>query len=373
MLRNSYFEFMVKRFLQDFYEFLSFLVFYCKKKTVVSSGRFEKNKDILVKFLLMRRGRYNRPFLHLATMSVLGVGILVAPFIADTNPLFSSQASVLGVSSEGQEGQSILVGEDVFETEISKKPRDGVISYTVQKGDTLSTIAEKFEVSVDTIRWANVLTSDSLSIGDTIDILPVSGILHKVSKGDTVYSIAKKYDTEAQKIVDFPFNEFANPETFALVAGQTLIVPDGVMPSAKPRVAPRQLYIASGPTTVYASGFTWPVNGGLSQYFSWYHTGIDITSPFGAPIVAAQSGKVIKMSVGTWDGGYGTNIVIDGGNGYSSLYSHMSGVNVSIGSEVTAGQTVVGWIGMTGKTTGPHLHFEIRSNGVPVNPLGFLQ
>ncbi len=305
-------------------------------------------------------------------MGVLGIGVLVAPFLADTYPLFSSQASVLGTTSE-EEAQSILVGEDVFETEISKKPRDSIITYAVQKGDTLSTVAEKFEVSVDTIRWGNNLTSDSLSIGQAIKILPVTGIAHKVTKGESVYSIAKKYDTDAQKIVDFPFNEFANAETFALVEGQILIVPDGVRPSEQPRQVPRQVYIAQGPTTVYASGFTWPLRGGLSQYFSWYHTGIDITSPAGTPIVAGQSGKVTMVSIGTWGGGYGTHIIVDGGGGYSSLYSHMSGVNVNIGDDVEAGQTVVGWVGMTGRTTGPHLHFEIRSNGAPINPMGSLQ
>ena len=360
------------RFFNDFVQFLGFFAFYCKKKTIIASDWFEKNKNRLVKFLLMHRGRYNRPFLHLTTMGVLGLGVLVAPFLADTYPIFSSQASVLGVSSEDEAGQSILVGEDVFETEISKKPRDSIITYAVQKGDTLSTIAEKFEISVDTIRWANNLITDSLSIGEGIKILPVTGIAHKVAKGESVYTIAKKYDTEAQKIVDFTFNEFANAETFALIEGQMLIVPDGVKPSERP-VIKRQVYIASGPTTIYASGFTWPVHGGLSQYFSWYHAGIDITADIGTPVAAAQSGKVVKVSIGTWDGGYGTNVMVDGGAGYTTLYAHLSGVNVAIGDEITAGATVLGWIGMTGRTTGPHVHFEIRNNGVPVNPMGYLQ
>jgi len=319
---------------------------------------------------MMKRGRYSRPFLHLATMGVLGVGVISAPFLASTYPVFSSSDPLAFNSDSSQ--QSINVGDNVFQTDVSQKPRDKVIVYTVQKGDTISTIAQKFGISQDTIRWANDLTNDSLNVGDTLKILPVTGVSYKVQKGDTVYSIAKKLDTEAQKIVDFPFNDFANPETFSLVEGQMLVVPDGVKPSEQPFIK-RQIYIAQGPISVSSAGFTWPISGGISQFASWYHMAIDITNPFGTPIVAGQSGTVTKISTGTWDGGYGNNIVIDGGGGYQTLYAHMSGVNVGVGQEVSAGKTVIGYVGNTGRSTGPHLHFEIRKNGVLVNPLPFLQ
>ncbi len=360
---------------KEFIAFLGYLVFYARKKIITASIHFEKNKNRLVKFFLMKRGRYNRPFLHVTTMAVLGVGVLIAPYLADTYPIFSSRASTL--ATESAEKQSIIVDEDVFKTYVSKKPRDKIIIYIVQKGDTISTIAKKFsspdnQISEDTIRWANDLTNDNLSIGDELKILPVSGISHKVAKGDSVYTIAKKYDTEAQKIVDFPFNNFADPETFSLVEGQMLIVPDGIKPSERPTIK-RQTYIAQGPTQVYGSGFTWPVRGGISQFATWYHMALDITSPFGTPIVAGQSGKVVTINMGTWDGGYGTSLYIDGGNGFKSHYAHMSGVNVGIGQSVTAGKTIIGWVGMTGRTTGPHVHFEIIKDGGLVNPIGYLQ
>ena len=360
----------LQKIITEFSGFNKFFYLYIKGKIIKTSIFFETYKNILVRFFMMKRGRYSRPFLHLATMGVLGVGVISAPFLASTYPVFSSSDPLAFNSDSSQ--QSINVGDNVFQTDVSQKPRDKVIVYTVQKGDTISTIAQKFGISQDTIRWANDLTNDSLNVGDTLKILPVTGVSYKVQKGDTVYSIAKKLDTEAQKIVDFPFNDFANPETFSLVEGQMLVVPDGVKPSEQPFIK-RQIYIAQGPISVSSAGFTWPISGGISQFASWYHMAIDITNPFGTPIVAGQSGTVTKISTGTWDGGYGNNIVIDGGGGYQTLYAHMSGVNVGVGQEVSAGKTVIGYVGNTGRSTGPHLHFEIRKNGVLVNPLPFLQ
>lgn len=364
---------LIKFLLKEFSSFCLFFGSYLKKKIIFVSFDFEKKKDILVRFFLMKRGRYNRPFLHITAMVVLGIGVLVAPFLAETYPIFSSSTELsLNLVSYETTQQSITIDQDVFQTEISPKPRDEIITYTVEKGDTLSTIAKKFDISVETIKWANNLTSDDLSIGDTLKILPITGIAHKVSSGDTVYTIAKKYDANAQAIADFPFNDFANPETFSLVVGQILIVPDGIKPSEQPFIR-RQVYLASGPVSVSALGFTWPLQGVISQFAAWYHMAIDITSPLGTPVVAGQSGTVIKALAGAWDGGYGTNIEIDGGNGYQSLYSHLSGLNVSVGDEIVAGRTVIGWVGLTGRTTGPHVHFEIRKNGVLVNPLPYLQ
>ena len=363
----------IKRYFSKIGNFSSIFSAYLKSKVIASSIVFETNKNILVKFLTMKRGRYTRPFLHFATLLVLTIGVIIAPFLASTYPIFSQNSNTSKIALP-QTNQSIIVGENVFKTSISQKPRDKVITYTVAKGDTLSTIAQKFGISTNTIKWQNNLVSDTLSVGDNLEILPVSGMAYKVNRGDTVYTIAKKLDTEAQKIVDFPFNDFANPETFSLVEGQILIVPDGVKPAEQPYIR-RQVYIAQGPssTSFSASGFTWPVRGLITQFATWYHMALDIAAPFGTPIVAAKSGIIASASVGSWDYGYGTNVVIDNGSGYSTLYSHMSAVNVSVGQNVVGGSTVIGWIGMSGRTTGSHLHFEVRQNGTPINPLSFLQ
>ena len=364
----------IKKVFSTFPQFVNFLITYFKKKIFGFSTIFENNKNILVRFFMMKRGRYSRPFLHMATMGVLTIGVIIAPFIASTYPVFSQNSTTSAKIASSSQGQSIAVGENAFQTEISQKPRDKVITYTVQKGDTISTISQKFGISENTIKWANNLSNDSLSVGDTLDILPVTGIAYKVQSGDTVYTIAKKFATEAQKIVDFPFNDFANPETFSLVTGQMLIVPDGVKPSEQPYYK-QQVYIAQGPSTSTFSsgGYTWPVHGIVTQFASWYHMALDIAAPYGTPIVAARSGIVGSVSTGSWDYGYGNDVIIDHGDGYKSLYAHMEAVNVSAGQRVVGGSTILGWIGMTGRTTGPHVHFEIRRNDVTVNPLTFLQ
>lgn len=310
----------------------------------------------------------------MATMGVLTIGVVLAPFIASTYPVFSQNSTTSAKIASSSQEQSIAVGENVFQTDISQKPRDKIITYQVQKGDTISTIAQKFGISENTIKWQNDLTGDDISVGDTLEILPVTGMAYKVQSGDTVYSIAKKFATDAQKIVDFPFNDFANPETFTLVTGQMLIVPDGVKPSEQPYYRP-QVYIAQGPssTSFSSGGFTWPVHGIISQFASWYHMALDIAAPYGTPIVAAKSGVVSSVSTGSWDYGYGNDVIIDHGDGYKSLYAHMESVNVSPGQSVVGGSTVIGWIGLTGRTTGPHVHFEIRKGDTTVNPLPFLQ
>ena len=170
-----------------------------------------------------------------------------------------------------KEKQEVLAGKDVFQTDDSNKPRDKIITYTVEKVDTVSIIAKKFSTkdnqsSENTIRWVNDIAGDNLTVGDEIKILPTTGIAHKVEPGDTVYSIAKKYNTNPQKIVDWPFNEFANAETFSLVSGQMLVVPDGIKPSEQQYVKPQQVYIAQGPIPVSTGGFNVPDRGGQSQF-----------------------------------------------------------------------------------------------------------
>jgi murein DD-endopeptidase MepM/ murein hydrolase activator NlpD len=354
----------------DFSKFCKFFFLYLKQKVVVLSVAFESSKNNLVKLFTIKRGRYNRPFMHIAAMGVLGIGVIVSPFLADTYPLFQGQENNLAIGAPSMK-ESITVSSDVFQTVKSVKPRDKVIDYTVEKGDTLSTIAEKFGISTETVRWANDLSGDDITVGDSLKILPVTGIAYKVAKGDSVYSIAKKLASDPQKIVDFPFNDFANAETFSLVEGQMLIVPDGVKPAEQPTFR-RQVYIASGPVTFSGLGFTWPVHGIISQFASWYHMALDIATNYGTPVVSAQNGVVTEVNVGGWDSGYGTSVYVTNGD-VVTHYAHFSGVNVSAGQTVTAGSTVLGWIGMTGRTTGPHLHFEVRKGGSLVNPLSYLQ
>jgi murein DD-endopeptidase MepM/ murein hydrolase activator NlpD len=352
--------------------FLLFLSSYTKDKVMFFSNIFEKNKNVIVKSVLIKRGKRNRFFLHVSAMMVLSIGVLISPFITQSNP-FTENKNLLSFAQGIAGGEKSLEPQDVFQTQASDKPRSEIVSYTVQKGDTIAGIAKKFGISEDTVKWQNDLKSDYITVGDTLEILPVSGIAHKVVSGDTVYTIAKKYSANAQAIVDFPFNDFADPQTFSLVTGQMIIVPDGVQPAAQPTYIARQTYIPSGPVVVSGAGFTWPVRGTMNQYYSWYHKAVDIGAPLGTPVIAGQSGVIAEAISGGWNYGYGTHVIIAGDNGYQSLYAHMSALNVSAGQTVVAGSTVVGWVGLTGRTTGPHLHFEIRSGGAFLDPLSFLR
>lgn len=363
-----------KQFLTEVKDFFSYFSYYLKRKVLGFSSWFEKNKNRLVKLFMMKRGRYNRPFLHLTTMGFLIIGVLIAPFLADTFPIFASTNPQLTLAASASEKESVLTGQDVFQTHESAKPRDKIITYTVQNGDTISTIAKKFDISEDTIRWQNNLSSDDLSVGQQLQILPVTGVAVKVGSGDTIYSLAKKYKADPQTIVEFPFNEFANPETFSLVDGQILFIPNGVMPSASSTYTQPQpqVEVAEGPVPVAHGGWYWPVPGIITQYASWFHMALDIAGPAGTPVVAAHSGTVERVSVGTWDTGYGNNVWVSDGDGIETHYAHLEAVNVSVGQAVTGGSSVIGFRGTTGNSTGNHTHFEIRVNGELVNPLAYV-
>lgn len=337
---------------------------YLDKKLRIAGKGFEKYKDIVVDLLIARRGTYQRPFLHFSLAMLFAVGVVSAPILANSYPGglpkgladFTPPSAVL---------TSLDLSEYGVQTQVSEKPRDQVISYTIQKGDTLSSIAEKFGVSIDTIKWSNDIKRDSLSIGDELKIPPVTGIVHKVREGETIYAIAKRYKTESQKIVNFPFNDFSDLDTFALNVGQTLMVPDGVMPEAPARATPIPPVFAGG-----TGQFQWPVSGLITQYPVWYHNALDIANPGLPGIAAADSGVVTLVEYLRY--GYGQHVIVDHGNGFSTLYAHMSEIYVKPGDSVTRSQ-IIGKMGSSGRSSGAHLHFEVRKNGIIVNPLSFLK
>ena len=281
-----------------------------------------------------------------------------------------------GESDSRATGMTVLAASDAVETAtiISDKPRDRIVTYEVQLGDTVSGMADKFGVSTDTIRWQNNLKSiDAIKPGQIVEILPVTGVMHKVKKGETVYSIADKYESNPQAIVDFPFNTFTNDETFALAIGQELMVPDGVMPEVQ-LWSPRSYVAQRTPDAgvVTASGqFVWPAGGTLTQRYVWYHKGIDIANRSAPGIVAADSGTVVMAG---WPdrSGYGNRVMIDHGNGFVTLYAHLAKTYVVSGQRVNRGD-LIGQMGTTGRSTGIHLHFEIRQNDAAVNPLLYLR
>ncbi len=338
---------------------------YLEKKLRRFGIGFEKNKEIIVDILMARRGSYQRPFLHFSLGVLFMVGVVSAPILANSYP-GTSTGNLEDITSPSEIVTSL---DDPaaygIQTMISEKPRDQVISYSVTAGDTLSTVAEKFGVSIDTIKWSNDLKKDSLSIGQELKIPPVSGIVHKVKEGETVQSIAKKYKTESQKIVNFPFNDFADLDTFALNVGQTLIVPDGVQPEAPAIARPLPPTFAGG-----SGQLLWPASGIITQYPVWYHNALDIANASAPGIAVAEAGVVSLVEYLRY--GYGSYAIVDHGNGLSTLYAHMSEMYVKVGDRLSRGQ-ILGRMGSTGRSTGTHLHFEVRKNGIIVNPLPFLK
>ena len=251
-----------------------------------------------------------------------------------------------------------------------------ISKYIVQNGDTLSYIAQKFNVSEDTIRWANGIKGDFLSVGTELDILPFSGIRYTVEGGDTLEQIATKFNAATQAIADI--NWLNAP--FGLNEGQILLIPGGSMPAPKP-VAPVVAYTPPSPSYVGGGGdgtgiptgsFVTPVacGHGISQWLWAGHPGVDITAPYGCNILAADGGVVFEA--GWNNGGGGFQLQIDHQNGFKSLYAHGNGTYfVKVGDKVTAGQPVM-QVGCSGRCTGPHLHFSMSYNGILVNPASYV-
>lgn len=360
------------RFLSDIAEFLAFLRLYIKLRGYKWFSGFEGGKDVVVDLLYRQRGKYSRPFLHFGTIGLVFVVITLGPFILAQAEEESQRQAAGGILASNAYGNSF----NTLQAEEVKQYRGGeVLEYVVQDGDTVSSIAARYGLEPSTILWENNLTSTSrLQPGQTLRILPVDGIRHKVQRGETIYTIAKKYgldESGAQAIVDYPFNEFLNDETFELATGQYLMVPGGIKVEAA-RVAPRTVarFTPDAGAVAATGSFVWPASGQISQGYAFYHKAIDIANRGAGPILAADAGTVVAAG---WDGsGYGNRVIVDHGNGMATLYGHMSALQVQSGQRVNRGD-VIGQMGSTGRSTGVHLHFEIRQGGVLLNPLGLLR
>jgi LysM repeat protein len=323
-----------------------------------------------LKFQVIRKlvwggGRLGQPVAHAGVLA-LAVSVFMV------GGVFSGSSVVRGATLMPTSAYSLtsdlLSAETPIETrEPESRPRDEVFEYEVQPGDTLSTIGEKFQVTVETIRYANDLSDvDTLAVGKKLIILPVSGVRHTVESGDTVESIADEYGVSPQAVIDFNYLN----EPFALSIGETLTIPEATIPRpvpALPAVPPPTSHLPP-PTLAGTGQFGWPTDTRLiTQYFSYYHPAIDIGQY--SPIYAADAGTVVFAG---WSPvGYGYLVEVDHGNGYKTGYAHLSRIDVSVGQTVGKGQ-VIGLMGATGRAWGVHLHFMIWENGRFINPLSVL-
>lgn len=275
-----------------------------------------------------------------------------------TMPILQAVNSPVSLSTTSEIATNIIDGNSLSKETIvvgdDKGHDSDLISlYVVHDGDSLPAIAKMFQVSVNTIRWANDIKTNKLTIGQTLVILPITGIRHQVKSGDTIQSIAKLHKGDVDEIMQY--NNFTRGQK--LIVGDIVIVPDGEAPAQ----TSSGNYSGSSSYPVYAGYYMRPIIGGLKTQGLHGHNGIDFASSYGSNILAAADGQVIIARSG-WNGGYGTYVVIKHGNGTQTLYGHLSGLNVSSGQYVKQGQ-VIGFMGNSGSVkgkTGIHLHFEVR-------------
>jgi murein DD-endopeptidase MepM/ murein hydrolase activator NlpD len=328
----------------------------------------------------------NQPLIHDSTTPVLAAAIN-----SDPNPNKGGISLAIALDSalidtSGPDG--VFPNASVINT-----PSQGgtITTYVVKSGDSLSEIAAKFNVSVNTILWANDIKSAKLvKTGDMLIILPVSGIRHQVISGETLSSLAKKYGADANDIA--AFNGLGDGQS--LSAGDEIIIPGGELSATTGQTTTKTTTTTSTKSTsigvktiVKTTTATIKTGGSLSQIQANPYKGgsgkeidgyyqnplpgglitqtihgwnaVDIAAPNGTPVFAAADGSVIISKMGGWNGGYGNYVVIDHGNGTQTLYSHLSSDLVSVGESVSAGARI-GGVGISGEATGYHLHFEVR-------------
>jgi LysM repeat protein len=240
---------------------------------------------------------------------------------------------------------------------IEDTPQSDQISvYVVREGDSLSQIAKMFNVTTNTIVWANdIARGGVIHEGQTLIILPISGITHTVASGETVKAITEKYKGDYEEVLAY------NGLTLESIVqpGDTVVVPGGEVPVVKTTssVSTTPLRGVGGPS--YVGYYIRPISGGTRSQGLHGYNGVDLATYSGAPIFAAADGKVIISKNSGWNGGYGNYVVVDHNNGTQTLYAHNSQNIVYPGQYVVQGQ-VVGYIGSTGRSTGNHVHFEVR-------------
>ena len=277
-----------------------------------------------------------------------------------------------------------IVRNSSLQTIIPSRPRQVISTYAVDEGDSVFEIARKFNLTPETVLWGNyaVLNDNPhlISIGMELNISPVDGVLYEFQDGDTIEAVAARFEVEAQDILNWPSNEIdlLDPQ---VEPGRLIVVPGGKREFRQWLIPTISRGSAGVSKSVYGDGacegsydgaygtgtFIWPAgNHTLSGNDYWSgHLGIDIAAGKGAPIYTADSGVVVFSGWAT--GGYGNTVAIDHGNGYQTIYAHLSSVAARCGSSISQG-AVIGYAGSTGNSTGAHLHFEVRYQGGFISP-----
>ncbi len=269
---------------------------------------------------------------------------------------------------------AVRVLTDVAVADASPKTRSKITEHVVQSGENIGSIAREYGLTTTSILQPNDLSARSIiRPGQKLEILPVNGILYTVRRGDTLVAIANKYKSDATKIMKI--NQMA--DAGSLTIGENIILPDGKMPPPPPptpsRVTTNIRQVFTPAADVGSTRLLWPTSARrVTQYYNWRHRGVDIAAPTGTPIYAADDG-VVTFS-GWNNGGYGRMVIVDHQNGLYTRYAHASRNLVSTGDVVKRGD-VIQLMGSTGRSTGPHIHFEVLSGSIynRVNPFDYIQ
>lgn len=241
--------------------------------------------------------------------------------------------------------------------------------YQVVSGDSVGSIAARFGVAPNYVVWNNndVIDRDVLVTGSTLQVPSVEGIIHSVRYGESLSEIAARYDADPREIIEFAANGLqADPNR--LQSDIQILVPGG-RKLVRPAASLRPTDAADTPAADVPDAWAWPAAGRITSVYGPTHPlGIDIAAPTGAPVLAARAGTVV-FAGGNPCCSYGLHVIVDHGDGYETLYAHLSTIGVVRGQPVATGD-LVGAVGNTGRSTGPHVHFELTRNDVPQDPLG---
>lgn len=254
----------------------------------------------------------------------------------------------------------LTVSSDLNDLEADLLARAEILFYRIKAGDTLWDIAAAFDIDVDTIRWSNPAVArnpDSVPLGTELVILPVKGAYVTVAVGDNLERLATRWGVAPEDIARYPANGLSAGQEPR--PGARLVIPHG------------RLEVNLAPPGPPPPGFAyaWPIRGTVTQGYRTGHRAIDFGAPYGAKVYAARAGRVVHRA---WSSeGYGFLVMVDHGDGSRAYYSHLKGAWANVGDWLPFGG-LVGEVGSTGNSTGPHVHFEIRIGGVPQNPLSLL-
>ncbi|MCK5617192.1 M23 family metallopeptidase [Candidatus Pacearchaeota archaeon] len=349
-----------------------------------STGQLSTSVHSKVEQLFQESGNPMLRLLSKKMFAIVAAFLILSPFMstyqltqgAYVGQMMEGGFEEMGIGGNAEYDIADIMTEDGFllkpalnSTEGDRTGFSDVFVYTVEPGDTISTIAQQFSLKKETLMAENNLWNPNrLRVGVKLKVLPVDGLSHVVKKGETVEKIAKKYKVEADAL--FAQNQLKAEDE--LEADRVLIVPGAKRsaPVYRASSAPSGGGNYQGPTAV--GRLIWPTIGKLTQGYHRGHTALDIADRAKGPIYAAAAGKVIK-SQGGWNGGYGNYIILDHGNGMQTLYGHNEKLYVTVGQYVEQGQTIA-WMGNSGRVYGPtgiHLHFEVRIKGVKYNPMSF--